>query len=208
MNKKLPHIILMTVLVLLSVGTAFGLRAWLHPPLKNAELLPEPKSLQGQNYRLDIDDHTVPLNIAIGHWVLLYFSYTTCSLSQEELQELGQMMKQFDGTDSEYKPIVIFVSLDPEQDKQGKLDIFTQRFHPDLNDELARLTNLFGVAYNRTTTDRDDKCLINHSSRIFILDSQLRYIGSFAPPYNANTLYSDMQQIILHAWRFHIQTTN
>jgi len=219
MKKFKQKIILFTALLTVSVGVAVGLRAWLHPPLKlqAAQLLPEPKSLQG--YVLTNGDTAINLGLLKGHWALLFFGYTSCpDVCPLELQKLGQMLKRFDALQQKQKPLVIFVSLDPERDTPDRLKTYVNFFQADMigvtgrNSELASLANFFGFAYNRSTTmagkdyliaagadmpsGSGQHYLVNHSSRIFIVDMQSRYIGSFAPPHDADILFTDMQQLV------------
>ena len=195
--------LLVAALLLLSAGAAVGLRNWLHPPLhlQAAKLLPEPVDIQDQGYLVRVaGDTPIYFDKNVSHWVMLYFGYTTSPDTPLVLQALGQMLKQFDGVDSQYKPMVIFVNLDPSQNKSDELEKFAQRFHPDMhgvtahNDELARLTGFFGKQDWAT-----------NSSHIFILDPQMRYIGSLAPPHRADVLYTDMEQLTHQLWRYHVQ---
>ena len=210
-----------TVLILLVIGlvAAMGLRAWLHPPLKlqAAQLLPEPKSIAG--YELTMGATHVKFDMAQGRWVLIFLGYTECAdVCPLELQKLAQMLKQFEASGAQQKPLVVFVSVDPERDTPDLLKTYAAFFHSEMqaltgsNSELAALAQFLGASYNRTTTIKGKAYLIqagadmpagsekhyvvNHSSRIFIVDPQSHYVGSFAPPHDAAILYSDMQQLL------------
>jgi len=212
-----------TVCVLLVMGViaAVGLRMWLHPPLKlqAAQLLPEPKSIAG--YELTMGGTKVNFDMARGRWALVFLGYTQCpDVCPLELQKLAQMLKQFDARDAKQKPLVVFVSVDPERDTPEQLKKYAAFFHPEMlgitgsNSELAALAQFLGASYNRTTTIKGKEYLIqsgadmptaaekhyvvNHSSRIYIIDDESRYIGSFAPPHDASILFTDMQQLIRH----------
>jgi protein SCO1/2 len=217
MNKQWRIIL---VILALSVVSAMLLRACLHPPLKlsAAQLLPAAKPML-QDYVLSNGAKQIQLNQIRGHWVLIFFGYTSCpDVCPLELQKLGQMLKHFDMLESKKKPLVIFVSVDPERDKPEMLKKYVSYFHQDLlgltasNVELAALANFFGASFNRTVTisgkdylveagadmpgTAGDHYLVNHSSRIFVMDPQARYVGSFAPPYDTAALIADVEQLL------------
>lgn len=212
--------VFIVVVLAASVALAIMLRAWLHPPLKlaTAQLLPTPKIMQ-QDFVLTMDGTKVPLSYLKGHWTLIFFGYSSCpDVCPVELQKLGQLLKHFDNTDNNNRPRVVFVSVDPERDHPEQLKKYASYFHPSLigvtgsNMELAALANFFGASFNRTATVAGkeylveagadmpealgDQYMVNHTSRIFILDPQLRYLGSFAPPYETAALIADVEQML------------
>jgi len=212
---------LVVVSILLAVGIVaiVSLHNWSRrppPKLQAAQLLPEPKSMDG--YGLTVSGKKLDFSIAKGRWVLVFFGYTNCpDTCPLELQKLGGMLKQFDEAGAT-KPMVVFISVDPERDSEKMLQAYASHFYADIvgvtgkNDELAALVKYLGADYNRTTTINKKEYLVeagadmppkagehyvvNHSSRIFIIDSQSRYVGSFAPPHDAAVLFSDMKQLM------------
>jgi protein SCO1/2 len=217
---KTQRSVVIAILVLGFVVAA-GLRAWLHPPLHllAAQLLPQPKSLADDGFT--VDGKRINLDFFKGHWVLIYLGYTSCpDVCPLEMQKLAQMLKKFSEAGEKAVPVVLFVSVDPERDKPDILKGYVKFFNEDIvgvtgkNSELAELASALGASYNRTFTlngqeylvatgadmpsDTGDHYLVNHSSRIFIMDDRSRYVGSFAPPHDAATLFTDMQQLIRH----------
>lgn len=210
MNKNLQQIALVAVLIVLSASAAVGLRAWLHPPLQlqAAELLATPVAMQNQGYVLTLGDVTFNLDIAKDHWLLVYPATIACPQENTEvLQELSKLLLRFDGVDAQYKPVIVFINLSPNTDP----NIDTGQWHRDIqkfsggSDELARLARVLGFRYDNSNTGATTNCTDHDAPRIYILDPQLRYIGSFVPPHRADTLYSDMQQLIHQLWRYHVQ---
>lgn len=210
------------IVLVIAVPGAIALRAWLYPPLKlaTAQLLPTPKIML-QDYALTVGNKKAQLSLLNGSWALLFFGYASCpDICPLELQKLGQVLKHFDGTASQNKLRVVFVSVDPERDDSELLKKYAGHFHPDMigvtgtNMEVAALASFFGASYNRTATvaGKDylieagadipdafgDHYLVNHSSRIFIMDREGRYVGSFAPPYDSAALIADVEQLLEH----------
>lgn len=211
MNKNLQQVMLVAVLTLLSVGAAIGLRAWLHPPLnlQATELLAEPIPLQDQHYTLTFDKIIFNLDTAREHWVLLYPGNTACTQQYTQtLEELGKVLADFEGVDTQYKPLVVFIDLYPDPRKTIELTTYVSQLHKDLQiasnsgAELLRWAKALGFSYEQGSVA---SCPANDSARIFILDPQLRYIGFIAAPHHAKLITADMQKLSQQLWRYHIQ---
>jgi protein SCO1 len=217
-NGMKKNLIVVSVLLALGIIAAVSLHNWSRAPLKlqAAQLLPAPKSMDG--YGLTVNGNRLEFSIAKGRWILLFFGYTNCpDVCPLELQKLGDMLKKFDEA-GRPKPLVAFISVDPERDSANMLQAYASHFHAEIvgvtakNSELAALAKYLGADYNRTTTinkkeylveagadmppNAGEHYVVNHSSRIFIIDSQSRYVGSFAPPHDAAVLFSDMIQLM------------
>jgi protein SCO1/2 len=173
-------------------------------------LQPEPNAnLQG--YKITITGDTpFYFGQASGKWYLFYFGYTTCTPDcQKSLHELDTLVKKFDGVDQRYKPSVTFISMNPTEDTTQTFPSFIDKNYPNLNgisghyDELEELMSLFGLRLHHTTIEADKQWLDQHPSRIYVIDPQLRYIGSFAPATQTETMYADMQQLTHQLWRYH-----
>ena len=211
MNKKLQTVILVVILVTLSIGAAVGLRAWLHPPLnlQATELLAEPIPLQNQGYALTVGETAFNLDMAHEHWLLLYPGNSACTQQNTQtLQELGKVLASFDGIDSQYKPLAVFIDLYPAPDKTDRLAAYANQFHKDLHgltgrgDELTRLAKVLGFSYEQGFAAA---CQENDTARIFILDPQLRYIGFRTAPHHAKLISADMKNLSHQLWRYHVQ---
>jgi cytochrome oxidase Cu insertion factor (SCO1/SenC/PrrC family) len=212
MKKPSINPIPLALWTLLSVIAAIGLRAWLYPVLTwhALELQPEPNTrLQG--YKLTIvRDHPIYFDQGLGKWYLIYFGYTGCQRGcRQTLNDLDTLVKKFDGVDSQFKPSGVFTSLDPVEDNEQTLPSFIDKNYPGLSgisghyDELEKLASLFGLPFHHTTIEADKQWLEQHPSRIYVIDPQLRYIGSFAAATPAETMYDDMQQLTHQLWRYH-----
>jgi protein SCO1/2 len=184
--------------------------------LGNAQLLPSPKSLV--SIELKSADGIVNLQQARNAWVMLFMGYTYCpDVCPLELQKLGQMLVKFQEAKG-VPPVVAFISVDPERDSAEKTKEYATYFHPAIqgltgdNLNLRSLANFFGVTYSRSVkigekeylveagadmpADSGEHYLVNHSSRIFIINPKGEYIGSFSPPYDTEGLYNDMRALM------------
>ncbi len=217
-------IICVLALVALVVSLSFALREYklaAHQSLHSAQLLPASKATI--EFRLEQDVSTVvTTKDLIGRWSLIFFGFTNCpDFCPLELQKLGKLLElaQQDKDVFQNQPLhVIFISLDPERDTAEKLTTYTAFFHNEIrglrgsNTELAKISHFFGADYSRVATragsvlsvpagidmpiDASSDYQVDHSARIYIVNPQAAYIGSFAPPHNAERIWEDLQVIV------------
>jgi len=184
--------------------------------LQNAQLLPVPKPLV--SVELKTADEVVNLQHVRDGWFMIFMGYTYCpDVCPLELQKLGKMLDKFSEA-KKASPVVAFISVDPERDSAERVKEYAAYFHPAIygltgdNLQLRFLASFFNVTYNRTVTIGEkeylveagadmpagsgEHYLVNHSSRIFIINPKGEYIGSFSPPYDIDTLYNDMRALM------------
>lgn len=184
------------------------------PSLQSVQLLPSPKALEP--IELQVNGMPVRLDTFKGTWALVFLGFLSCpDVCPVEMQKLGQMLKRFDASGLQKTPAVAFVSVDPERDAPEDIQQYVAYFDKRIigvtgrNIELAKLARFLGAAYSRSATINGREYLIeagadmpagsgenytvNHSSRIFVIDPQGRYVGSFAPPYDVDQLFNSMK---------------
>lgn len=222
MLKKMHHKKLWQALYAVAIAASLGLGAALGAqqfsaasPLDSAQLLPGPKTLP----EFSLENHhgeVVGVNSFRGHWSLVFFGFTSCpDFCPLELQKLGKLLNLM-GAGDELQ--VVFVSVDPERDGQEKLANYVGFFHPQIvglrgsNLALANVAQFFGAAYDRSAIV-DNKLLsipaginmptnvgelyqVNHSTRVFVVNPNGKFIGSFTSPYEVENMVSDMQKLM------------
>jgi len=218
--KQYKYLWLLLILCMgLGVGVMQGVKYFsassVSPVLKTAQLLPLKKSLPDfslENSRGDIVDKRV----LETKWSLILFGFTSCpDVCPMELQKLSRVLTMADN------PLlqVVFVSVDPERDTAEKLVDYVKFFHAGIvgvrgtHRELASLAHFFGAIYDRTAivdnnllsipagadmpTNIASDYSVSHSLRLFIINPAGEYIGSFAPPYEPDAIWNDVQ-ILMH----------
>lgn len=184
------------------------------PELISAQLLPGEKKISGIQVE-STQGETLDDGFLLGRWTLVFFGFTSCpDFCPMELQKLGKVLRMFDEPDVQ----VLFVSVDPERDANEKLKAYVEFFHPAIvgargtNQEIARFAQLFGAAYDRSfildkklheisagmdmPADAGDLYQVNHSLRIFVVNPRGGYVGSFAPPHDAEVILQDLKSIM------------
>lgn len=187
---------------------------------KSAQFLPSAQQLP--NFSLEKNSLTSSKQFSVAdfnkRWSLVFFGFTECSdvcpLTLQQLAKLLQLAQQYDQTQIQ----VVFISLDPERDTSEKIENYVNAFNPAItglrgnNAELAKLSHFFAADYYRRASSAGSPLTIpagidmpagiandyqvEHSGRIFIINPQTKYIGSFPPPHRGEILWSDLQMII------------
>ncbi|MDO8345542.1 MAG: SCO family protein [Cellvibrio sp.] len=218
MNPRRVWLAVYAVAITASLGLGVMLSAQQFsaaPPLDFVQQLPVPKTLP----EFSLERHNgkiADVNVFRGHWSLVFFGFTTCpDFCPLELQKLGKLLNLMGAGDDLQ---VVFVSVDPERDEQEKLANYVGFFHSQIiglrgdNSALAAFAQFFGAAYDRSViieskllsvpagidmpTNAGDQYVVNHSTRVFVVNPDGEFIGSFAPPYEVGDMLSDMQKLM------------
>ena len=118
---------------------------------------------------------------------LLYFGYTYCpDICPLDLLKISKIFENNPTLKNEIKPI--FISVDPERDTVKKLKIFMENFDKSItaltgtNQEIKNVLRKFKIYVKMNKSSPiDDDYLIDHSSLIFLLDKNDKYIKFFRP---------------------------
>jgi protein SCO1/2 len=214
LNKK--HLIATLVIWLGIAVFAWFLFAPKALHLQALSLLPEPQLAE-------IDLEALQLTRAFDperRFVLVFFGFTYCpDVCPTEMNKLAQAVKKIkEKLPDQLPPLVFFVSVDPERDKVDSLKQYVEHFDPEFigvtgkNALLADVAKFFGAPYSRSVTIDGEEYLVeagadmpekagmdytvNHSSRIYVIDSMGRYVGSFPPPHDVDVIVADMVELM------------
>ncbi|MDR7088010.1 MULTISPECIES: SCO family protein [Cellvibrio] len=215
-KKRWQLLYAVAIVASLGLGVVLGAQQFsAASPLAAAQLLPAPKTLPEftlENHRSE----AVGVNVFRHRWSLVFFGFTSCpDFCPLELQKLAKLLNLM-GAGDELQ--VVFVSVDPERDGQEKLANYVGFFHPQIlglrgsNLALANFAQFFGAAYDRSAivesklitipaginlpTNVGEQYQVNHSTRVFVVNPQGEFIGSFTSPYELEEMLSDMQKLM------------
>jgi len=118
---------------------------------------------------------------------LLYFGYTYCpDICPLDLLKISKIFENNPNLKNEIKPL--FITVDPERDTVNKLKFFMENFDKSItaltgtNQEIKNVLRQFKIYVKMNKSSPvDDDYLIDHSSLIFLLDKNDRYIKFFRP---------------------------
>ena len=159
--------------------------------------------IRGQNY----DGAPFDLDDLIGDPVLLFFGYTfcpdICPLTMMELAAAKETLaKDAPSLGADLK--VVFVSVDPQRDSLARLEPYILAFDPRFfgvhvpETELEAIKQGYGLytgAAEGHSLD-DDYYLLDHTSRIFLIDREGNWRALFSPDVTAEALAADLQKLL------------
>lgn len=123
---------------------------------------------------------------SFGEPVLLYFGFMTCpAICPTDLAKMARISRQLQQQQG-LKVRPVFVTIDPERDTPGKLKAYVKYFASDFvgltgsAQEIAHITDAYHVYYKKVPFgDKPDQYMMDHSTILFLLDSQGRYLKHF-----------------------------
>jgi cytochrome oxidase Cu insertion factor (SCO1/SenC/PrrC family) len=117
-----------------------------------------------------------------GKVMLIYFGYTYCpDACPTTLAALSQMLDLIGNKASELQPI--FISVDPARDTPSQLKSYAANFHPGIlyltgaPDELKKAESEYHIYVAKVPQAGSDDYLIDHSSIIYLMGTDGRYLG-------------------------------
>jgi protein SCO1/2 len=125
-----------------------------------------------------------------GQIVLMFFGYTSCTdVCPTTLAEAKQILKGV-GSDTD-RVTFLFITVDPERDTPQVMANYVAAFDPAIvgltgtSDELAAVRQAYGIfAEKEVTDDPAEGYSINHTARVFLVDTEghLRLSYAFGTP--------------------------
>ncbi|MDP6708864.1 MAG: SCO family protein [Alphaproteobacteria bacterium] len=135
-----------------------------------------------------------------GRHMLLYFGYTFCpDVCPTELQAMSEALDALGPDAAGVQPV--FISIDPERDTPAVLAEYRQHFHDKFRmltgtlEEIRAAAKTFRVYFTKVDDDGSDDYLMDHSSVVYLLDGEGRYVAHFGP----NTASEEMARRIREA---------
>lgn len=193
------------------------------PELTSATLLPTAKQVGSIKLKHFSDGDFNNKSIE-GQWSLFFFGYTRCpDVCPTELYMLSEVMRLIEKNPASVQqvPQVVFVSVDPQQDKLKALDEYAGYYHPSFKgvtgkqSDVDQLVKTMGAFYERAyilnnkvlvIEDKDDipeslkdSYLISHSASIILTNPKGEMHAVFSQPHVPETVVDDLNKI-QRAW--------
>ncbi|UCF28584.1 MAG: SCO family protein [Chloroflexota bacterium] len=125
----------------------------------------------------DVDGHRVQLSDLDGQVVIMFFGYTSCpDICPVTLSDFLKIRSRL-GTQADEVSFV-FVTVDPERDTPERMKKYLTNFDPDIigltgtRGELESVWASYGVYEARLEGGSEDNYLVDHSSRIYVIDAE------------------------------------
>lgn len=147
----------------------------------NQNIAAEYSAYTGGDFTLQAAQGDVSLHDFSGRVVLLYFGYTYCpDVCPTSLALMGEAMRQLE---NEHNVKGLLISIDPERDTPEKLKEYAPFFHPEITgivtDEHRTLevATRYGAYYKKAEREEGKEYLVDHTSRIYLIDQQGKLAG-------------------------------
>lgn len=131
-----------------------------------------------------------------GKYMLVFFGYTSCpDICPVTLQEMTAALDQLGGKAQDFQPI--FISVDPERDNVAHLKEYIGNFHPSfaaLTGDKAKI-EVIAKAYRVFYQPGQTEGLIDHSSVIYLMDKEGRYLKHFSANANRDEIYKGLSAL-------------
>ncbi len=186
------------ILVILAafVAGAFALTAGLMM-LAPADRV-RPSSIGGPFELVDQDGKTVTDADFRGKPFLVFFGFTHCpDICPTKLFEISEVLNRL-GKDAE-KVNAIFVTVDPERDTPEKLKLYISSFHPRitaLSGSRAQVDAIMKAysAYAKRTPLDGGGYTMDHTSVVYLMDKEGRFIAPFILERSADAAAADLRR--------------
>jgi cytochrome oxidase Cu insertion factor (SCO1/SenC/PrrC family) len=134
-----------------------------------------------------------------GLYRLIYFGYTFCpDACPTELQVMAQAVDDLGDAGDRVQPI--FITIDPERDTVKQLAGYVPNFHKRLAgltgspEQIAQVAKEYKVYYAKAEQPDSQAYLMNHSSFVYLLDPDGRFITVFPSDMDAEKMASELRK--------------
>jgi cytochrome oxidase Cu insertion factor (SCO1/SenC/PrrC family) len=135
-----------------------------------------------------------------GKLMLVYFGYTFCpDACPTTLDLMTRAMAKLGPQENEVAPI--FVTVDPARDTPAQMKLYIAAFDPHFEaltgspDQIARVADEYRV-YFKKADGAGDQYTVDHSSVIYLMGRDGRYIGRFDPGSTAANLADALRKYL------------
>ena len=126
-----------------------------------------------------------------GRYRIVYFGFTFCpDICPTELQSISTALDMLGEDAAKVQPL--FITIDPERDDVAAMAAYLEHFHPSFvgltgtPEQIEKVAQAYKIYYAKAAISEDpEDYTMNHSSFIYIMDCQGRYIRHLsqgAPP--------------------------
>jgi cytochrome oxidase Cu insertion factor (SCO1/SenC/PrrC family) len=193
---------LVMAIVLLLAAVALAAASFLYRPGPAGPLASGAALVGGPFSAINHKGEAVTEKTYQGHYRLMFFGFTFCpDVCPTELQVMAQALKQL-GPDGE-SIVPILVTIDPARDTPDVMKSYVEAFDPRLVGltgspaQIAASAKAWRVFYQKVENkDRPDDYTMDHSSLIFLMDRDNRFLKHFTYATDPTALADEIRRAI------------
>ena len=159
-------------------------------------------SVGGPFELIDGDGRTVTERDFRGRHMLIYFGFTFCpDVCPTTLFSASQALDGI-GPALASKVRLVFVSIDPERDTPEVVKDYAAHFHPGTvgltgtPEQVAAAARAFRIYYRKAAPEEDGSYLVDHSSILFLMDGEGRYVTHFGHEATADDMAAALKRLL------------
>ena len=158
-------------------------------------------ALPGGHFALDKHDGTVFDSKISNKLMLIYFGFTYCpDVCPTTLIKMADVIDRLD--DDSENVNSIFISIDPERDKQEVIKNYVSAFHEEIigltgsEEQISSVAKDWGVYYQKEGIEGSDDYTVNHLDIIFLANANGEYVDFFPPKIQSALIVEKVRNII------------
>ena len=150
---------------------------------------------------IDQDGRLVTEQDLAGRLMLVYFGYTFCpDVCPTSLQTMSVALEQLG--DDALDVAFLFVTLDPKRDTLAQMKAYVSLFEPGpvaltgTAEQVAAAARAYRVYYRLHDDDGDEDYLVDHSSFVYLMDREGRYLAHFGHAATPEQMVEEIRQAL------------
>jgi len=136
-----------------------------------------------------------------GELMLVYFGYTFCpDACPTTLQTMSSALDDLGDGANSVRPI--FITVDPERDTVPQMKLYAANFHPRLvaltgsAEQTAVAAHAYRIYFQKARHGDDTDYLIDHSSFVYLMGRDGRYLAHFGPDVTADAMAAAIKKYL------------
>ena len=158
-------------------------------------------ALPGGHFTLKKQDGTIFDSKISNKLMLIYFGFTYCpDVCPTTLIKMADVIDRL-GEDS-YNINSIFISIDPERDKEEVIRDYVSAFHEKIigltgsEEQISSVAKDWGVYYQKEDIEGSNDYTVNHLDIIFLANANGEYVDFFPPKIQSALIVEKVRNLI------------
>jgi protein SCO1/2 len=204
MEKSKPLIILLIISVIIIFASIFVIFKY-YPTLKKKNYgvvrVGQEAKIGGDFVLVDPEGNTVDSQKFRGKIMLVYFGFTFCpDICPATLHVMSEILAALDKDADKVQGV--FITVDPERDTKENLGSYLKHFHNNMialtgnKEEIDKVAKKYKLYYAKTKEAKDDDYMINHSSFIYVMGKDGKYITNFTHHMSLEAMVEEIKKHI------------
>ncbi|XP_010680565.2 protein SCO1 homolog 2, mitochondrial [Beta vulgaris subsp. vulgaris] len=150
---------------------------------------------------INTERQTVTERDLLGHWVLLYFGYTSSpDVGPAELQKLAKAIDILE-SEQNVKVLPVFVTIDPQRDSPSQLKAYLGEFDPRILgltgpvNSIRQMAQEYRVFFKKVEEDGSDY-LVESSHTMYLMNPNMEIMERFGLEYSATEMAEAIAKVL------------